>query len=219
MCYTPKIYSPSKTANVCTEIQLKDRLLTNNDLTDFFINIPKRLDTIETASDVSDNLDAFALSNDVAKNKDDISELKEDIKTANDAIESLENSMGEKLISGTVQYNVNELWNTVFGTEGLIDFITDVNDELCNTKNIDLVNMQKEIDSNTSSSKSNTDSIKDHAKRLLDVENKSAQIDVNTAYFKVVEAKIEQLRTEINNVIDELWKAVNVLRDFHGINY
>ena len=114
---------------------------------------------------------------------------------------------------------LNEVWNTLFGTENLIEFVTDVNDDVCNLRNIDLVNMQKEIDSNTSSSKTNTDSIKDHAKRLLDVENKTAQIDVNTAYFKVVEAKIEQLRTEINNVIDELWKAVNVLRDFHGINH
>lgn len=219
MCFTPKIYSPSKTANVCTEIQLKDRLLTNNDLTEFFINIPKRIDTIEIASDVSDNLDAFALANDVTKNKDDISEIKDDIKTINDAVEELEYVMGEKLISGTVQYNLNEVWNTLFGTENLIDFITDVNDDLCNTKNIDLVNMQKEIDSNTSSSKTNTDAIKDHAKRLLDVENKSAQIDVNTAYFKVVEAKIEQVRTEFNNVIDELWKAVNVLRDLNDISY
>ena len=219
MCYTPKIYSPIKTANVCTEIQLKDRLLTNNDLTDFFINIPKRIETIETASDVSDNLDAFALSNDVTKNKDDISEIKDDIKTINDAIEELEYMMGEKLIAGSVQYNVNELWNNVFGTDGLIESFIALNDDVCNTRNIDLVNMQKEIDSNTSSSKSNTDEIKDHAKRLLDVENKSAQIDVNTAYFKVVEAKIEQVRTEINNVIEEIWKAINVLRDLNDISY
>ena len=219
MCYTPKIYSPIKSANVCTEIQLKDRLLTNNELTDFFINIPKRIETIEIASDVSDNLDAFALANDVTKNKDDISEIKDDIKTINDAIEELEYVMGEKLISGTVQYRLNELWNTIFATEGLYDVMMDLNDDLCNTKNVDLVNMQKEIDSNTSSSKSNTDEIKDHAKRVLDVENKSAQIDVNTAYFKVVEAKIDQLRTEINNEIEEIWKAIRVLQDYLDINH
>ena len=145
--FTPKITNPIKNNVPATEIQLNDRLITNNELKDFFINIPKRLDIIELADDVSDNLDALALTSDVDECKSNISELQDDIKTISDSVESLQNLMGEKLISGTVQYNVKQLWDVVFGTEGLIEYITDVQDDYLDTKNNVIPEIQSAIES------------------------------------------------------------------------
>ena len=220
--FTPKIKNPIKGGVLATEILLNDRLITNDQLEEFFINIPKRIDLIENAADVSDNLDAFALSNDVEQNKSNIIELQGDVKNNNNAIERLENLMGEKLISGTVQWNLDKLWDTVFGTEGLIEYITDVHDDVINIKNNDLVNMQEGIDSNKSSIDEITETLEDHIKRIVEVENKASQIDVNTADVKVMQAQIqsmqaqiEQIRTECNNYLTECWKAIDALRALH----
>ena len=74
--FTPQIYNPNPKAIPATELQIKDRIITNNELKDFFTNIPKRLDLIENADDVSNELDVLALTDDVNKNKNDITEIK-----------------------------------------------------------------------------------------------------------------------------------------------
>lgn len=206
--FTPKISNPIKNNIPATEIQLNDRLITNNELKDFFINIPKRLDIIEAADDVSDNLDALVLTNDVNKNKEEISDLKEDVKTINDAVDELNEMMGAKYISGTVQFRLNEIWNTIFGTEGLVEYITDVNDDVVNIKNIDIVNMQSELNDHESTINDHKELIDLYGQKILNVENKTAQIDVNTANVEVIrslvnslQAQIEQIRAECNNTL------------------
>ena len=132
MCFTPKINNPIRNNIPATEIQLDDRLITNKELKDFFLNTPKRLDIIEKSDDVSDNLDVLALVDDVAKCITDVEELQEGNKIINESLDELQTLMGEQQISGTVQYRISEVWNSVFGSDGLITFITDVNDELVN---------------------------------------------------------------------------------------
>lgn len=199
--FTPKITNPIKNNVPATEIMLNDRLITNNELKDFFINIPKRLDIIELADDVSDNLDALALTSDVDECKSNISELQEDIKTISDSVESLQNLMGEKLISGTVQYNVKQLWDVVFGTEGLIEYITDVQDDYLDTKNNVIPEIQSAIESIKDELKSLNEFKDSIDKRVLAVENKITNIDVITAQNNLLSAQIEQIRSECNNTL------------------
>ena len=220
--FTPKITNPIKNNVPATEIQLNDRLITNNELKDFFVNIPKRIEIIEKADDVSDNLDALALTNDVNDCKSNIDDLQEDVTTISESIDELQEMMGAKSISGTVQYRLNEIWNVIYGTDGLIEYITEVQDDYLNTKNNDLVEMKSDIDYNKSKIEDHDDVLDEHLDRIIDVENKCAQIDVNEAEVKVMQAQIksmqaqiEQIRTECNNYLSECWKAIDALRAFH----
>ena len=224
MCFTAKINNPIKNNTPATEIQLDDRLITNKELKDFFLNTPKRLDIIEKSDDVSDNLDVLALVDDVAKCITDVEELQEGNKIINESLDELQTLMGERQISGTVQYRLNEVWNSVFGTDGLITFITDVHDELINTKNIDLPNMQHEINSNTDSITLQKDAMDEHDKRILVVENKTTQIDVNTANIEVIrslvnslQAQIEQIRSECNNTLASYEARIIALEQRTGL--
>ena len=47
MTFPSNIQNPNKQATPATEIRLKDRLLTNDQISNFFIEIPKRLEIID----------------------------------------------------------------------------------------------------------------------------------------------------------------------------
>ena len=104
MTFPSNIQNPNKQATPATEIRLKDRLLTNDQISNFFIEIPKRLEIVELADDTANNINVLEITNDVKKCVDDMENLKDDVQANKDNILELDSLMGERLISGTVQY-------------------------------------------------------------------------------------------------------------------
>ena len=220
MCFTPQIYSPNKNSNICTEIQLNDRLITNNELKEFFINIPKRIELIELADDVSDNLDAFALVNDVEQCKQDITEANNAIELMNDNIDEINAKLGGTHISGTITENLKQVWDTLFAGDNLIDYVIGIEDTALEMKNIELPKIMDSIDDNESNINMNTESIDELKRRVLALENLCTQIEVNTAKIEVatalvnsMEAQLEQIRSEVNNTLSSFNNKISVLEN------
>ena len=221
MTFTPKIANPNKYATPATEIRLKDRLVSNDQLTDFFNEIPKRIEIVEKADDTSNNLDVLALVDDLAKCITDVGELQESIETLNESTTELQEIMGQRIIHGTVQYRLNEVWDAVFNADGgIIWMCTEFSDDLVHIQNTTIPEFQNDLNQVIDTNTSQWEYLTDHEKKINAIDNKLTQIDVNTADMKVVQAQvismqaqIEQIRTECNNNIANCMNAIEALTE------
>ena len=224
MTFTARISNPIKGSVPATEIMLKNRLLTNDELTDFFNNTTKRLDVIEKADDTSNNLDVLTIVNDVNDCKTGVENLQDDVKLISDSLEELNNNLGEKTLSGTINSRLHEVWEVVYGTEGLIWMITEIGDDVVNIQQTDLVNINKELTTHQTNINNHKETLDEYDKRILKVENASAQIDVNKADIDVIRAlayslqtQIEQIRSECNNTLASYEARIAALEQRTGL--
>ena len=120
--FTPQIYNPNPKAIPATELQIKDRIITNNELKDFFTNIPKRLDLIENADDVSNNIDVLELTETIESNTKKIDELNDDLELTTQNVQELLENVGidDYTSGGTLNKRVNKLWQAVMNEGALI---------------------------------------------------------------------------------------------------
>ena len=213
--FTPKIYNPIPNNTPATEILLKDQLITNDQLKDFFTNIPKRLDLIENADDVSNELDVLALTNDVTKNKSDIIEMKNDIDLIGEIATETQAQLGDSELPGTINSNLAKAYNTLFDDGGLFEMTFEINDELATVTVVTIPEMQSQLDAHEINIVNNTNSINQLKSDVLTLENLTTQIDVNTSNINVLNAlvasmnsQIEQIRTECNNKIQALEERI-----------
>ncbi|WP_458454528.1 hypothetical protein [Methanobrevibacter sp.] len=220
MSFTPQISNPNNNSTPATEIQLSDRLITNKELKDFFVELPKRLELVEESEDTIMNLEITNVINDVNKMKNDLENLKPDVENINERLTELDETMGEKQISGSVQYRLNEIWTTIFDQGGLIEFITDVQDDYLDVKNNVIPDLQSDVNYNGTRLNSQAETMYEIEKDVTDVKNKLTQIDVNTAEMNVIKAQIasmtaqiEQIRTECNNKLATCFNAIEALDD------
>ena len=216
--FTPQISNPNKNNVAATEIQLGDRLITNSQLKDFFVELPKRLELVEEADDTANNVDVMTLVNDVEKNKTDIEYLKPDVENINERLTELDGLMGEKTITGTVQYRLNEISELIYNSEGMIWMINELNDGVVYIENNLIPEIRTDVNYNTDRLNSHTETLLEIENDVSDVKNKLTQIDVNTAEMKVVQAQvvsmlaqIEQIRTECNNKLATCFNAIEAI--------
>ena len=213
--FVPRIYNPIPNNTPCTEILLKDRLITNDQLRDFFLNIPKRLDLIEKSDDVANELDVLALTNDVEKNKSDIESIKDDVDLIGDLVTDLNADLGDKQLSGSINSNLAKVYNTLFDDGGLFEVVFEINDEFANLTVVTIPEMQSELDAHETNIVNNNNSINKLKEDVLTLENLCTQIDVNSSNISVINAlvasmnsQIEQIRTECNNKIQALEERI-----------
>ena len=216
--FTPQISNPNKNNVAATEIQLGDRLITNSQLKDFFVELPKRVELVELADDTANNVDVMALVNDVEKNKTDIEYLKPDVENINERLTELDSLMGEKTITGTVQYRLNEISDLIYNSEGMIWMINELNDGVVYIENNLVPEIRTDVNYNSDRLISHTETLLEIENDVSDVKNKLTQIDVNTAEMKVVQAQvvsmlaqIEQIRTECNNKLATCFNAIEAI--------
>ena len=220
MTFTPKIANPNKFATPATEIRLKDRLITNEQLTNFFNEIPKRLEIVELADDTANNADVLTLASDVAECKSAVEGFQESINTINESTTELQELMGEKLISGTVQYRLNQVWDAIYSNDGIAWMCTEFSDDLVHLQNNELPEIHSDLGRAFTTNESQWEYINEHETKINDIKNKLTQIDVNTADMKVVQAQvasmqaqIEQIRTECNNNIANCMNSLEALTE------
>ena len=213
--FTPQISNPNKNNTPATEIQLGDRLITNSQLKDFFVELPKRVELVEESEDTIKNLEIANFINDVEKCVDDVGYLKEDCDNLNERVTGLSEMMGEKTISGTVQYRLNEISDLIYNSEGMIWMINELNDGVVYIENNLIPEIRTDVNYNTDRLNSHTETLLEIENDVSDVKNKLTQIDVNTAEMKVVQAQvvsmlaqIEQIRTECNNKLATCFNAI-----------
>lgn len=213
--FTPKIYNPIPNNTPCTEILLKDRLITNDQLRTFFIDLPKRLDLIEQSDDVSNELDVLALTNDVEKNKSDIESIKDDIDLIGELATETQEQIGDKELTGSINFNLAKVYNTLFDDGGLFEVVFEINDEFATLTVITIPEMQSELNAHEVNIVNNNNSINKLKDDVLMLQNLTTQIDVNTSNINVLNAlvasmnsQIEQIRTECNNKIQALEERI-----------
>lgn len=220
MSFVPTISNPIKNNIPATEILLNDRLITNNELKKFFIGIPQRLDVIERADDVSDNIDVLALTDDVEKNKEDITKANDAIDLINDNVTEIEERLGDTHISGTVTYRLKEIVDLLYGTDNLIEYVIGVEETALDLKNEELPTMQAAIDAHETNITTNMNSINILKQQVLTLENLCTQIDVNTSNIGVlnslvtsINSQIEQVRFEMNNTLASFENRLKALEN------
>ena len=216
--FTPQISNPNKNNVPATEIQLGDRLITNSQLKDFFVELPKRVELVEESEDTIKNLEIANFINDVEKCVDDVGYLKEDCDNLNERVTGLSEMMGEKTITGTVQYRLNEISDLIYNSEGMIWMINELNDGVVYVENNLIPEIRTDVNYNTDRLNSHTETLLEIENDVSDVKNKLTQIDVNTAEMKVVQAQvvsmlaqIEQIRTECNNKLATCFNAIEAI--------
>ena len=216
--FTPQISNPNKNNVAATEIQLGDRLITNSQLKDFFVELPKRVELVEESEDTIKNLEIANFINDVEKCVDDVGYLKEDCDNLNERVTGLSEMMGEKTITGTVQYRLNEISDLIYNSEGMIWMINELNDGVVYIENNLIPEIRTDVNYNTDRLNSHTETLLEIENDVSDVKNKLTQIDVNTAEMKVVQAQvvsmqaqIEQIRTECNNKLATCFNAIEAI--------
>ena len=221
MTFTPKIANPNKDATPATEIRLKDRLITNDQLTDFFNEIPKRLEIVEAADDTANNMDVLIFEERLNDCEGTVNDLQESLETLNESTTELQEIMGQRIIHGTVQYRLNEVWDAVFNADGgIIWMCTELSDDLVHIQNTTIPEIQNDLNQVIDTNTSQWEYLTDHEKKINAIDNKLTQIDVNTADMKVVQAQvismqaqIEQIRTECNNNIANCMNAIEALTE------
>ena len=221
MSFPAKINNPNPGNTPATEIQLDDRLITNSQLKDFFIEIPKRLEIVELADDTANNINVLEITNDVKKCVDDMENLKDDVQANKDNILELDSLMGERLISGTVQYWLS--WfhqicdDEKLGFNARCTMLEEYNSYL---DEVELENIKTKIHENAIKIADHGERLDEFETDLVTVKNKITQIDVNSAEMKVVQAQvasmqaqIEQIRTECNNRIANCFNGLEQLNE------
>jgi len=224
MTFTARISNPIKGSTPASEIMLKNRLLTNDELTEFFNNTTKRLDVIEKAEDVSNNLDVLAITEDVDTLKSRVDSLREDVDVNNNNIDEINTLLGEPQIGGTIHSNLYDVWHVVFAPDGLIYMINAIGDDVVNINNVELVNINNNITQQQAEINDHKETLDEYDRRILTVENASAQIDVNKANIEVIrslvnslQAQIEQIRSECNNTLASYEARIAALEERTGL--
>ena len=211
--FTPQIYNPNPKAIPATELQIKDRIITNNELKDFFTNIPKRLDLIENADDVSNNIDVLELTETIDSNTKKIDELNDDLEFTTQNVQELLENVGidDYTSGGTLNKRVNKLWQAVMNEGALMTMVFEHDDELANLNSTIIPNINEELNSHQNTMDQINEKIQDLERHMLNCDNKSTQIEVNTAAITTNEQKINQLRTESNNNYNYLMDYISSL--------
>lgn len=219
--FTATVNNPIKYNIPATEILLNDRLITNDDLKRFFIEIPKRIDLIEKADDVSDNLDALALTNDVQKNKEDLIEVNEAIKLINDNLVEIDTKIGDSYIRGNITSWISRTDDILYGTGGnMLDYLMGIEETALELKNEVIPNIEAAVDAHEVNITSNINSINLLQQQVLTLENLCSQIEVNAANITVINslvasmnAQIEQVRFEMNNTLASFENRLKALEN------
>ena len=94
--FPSEIYNPNPKAVPATQLQIGNEIITNNELKKFFKDIPKRLDLIENADDVSKELDVAALVQTVDDHDDRILTLESTTSIHSDDIIEIYQSLGDR---------------------------------------------------------------------------------------------------------------------------
>ena len=224
MTFTARISNPIKGSTPASEIMLKNRLLTNDELTEFFNNTTKRLDVIEKAEDVSNNLDVLAITEDVDILKSRVDFLREDVDVNNKNIDEINRHLGEPQMGGTINSRLYDVWEMVFRPDGLIYMINEIGDEVVNINNVELVNINNNLTQHQTEINDHKETLDEYDRRILKVENASAQIDVNKAEIEVIRAlanslqtQIEQIRSECNNTLASYEARIAALEERTGL--
>lgn len=205
---------PKQIMNYATGILLDDRVINNDQLKTFFLEIPKRLTEVEKADDTVSNLDVAKLSSDVTNNKSDLSQLKSQYGFLASDVSILQRIIGGQITNKTVQLRLQELEEATFGVgeeDGLKhDFalMSSYIDEIQDPKIEDLEKAVDEFRSTVGDLKERDVTFEN---KLNDFDSKLAQVDVNNATITLLQTQLNQLRTECMNGIANCQNSIEAL--------